>query len=244
MNKVTNRQRRLMKKYTDPTYSLLEEKWGKQKRGYITLIVLFNIFMFCTGVAFLPLYYQVKRAYLAAKELYDEGNEKKLLEYVKYAGHCVYQTTGVYSRFFSLYALVDLKSIEVAHVLKDRLHELRFYANIIKKPYLDSLNVLAIKLDYGSAEKLLENLDRIDEVPEDTIPITKVYFVKKIPKGTQCMVSSLLLDIKEDDIIACPFCGNMAKREHMRDWLSTNNTCPVCRRIAKIIDCPMVVIQK
>ena len=86
MKPVTRRQRRLVEKFSDPSYSLLEEGWRKQKRFYIWLIVLMNLFMFLTGFMFLIFYYQIKRSYLYAKELYEEGNAKKLLEYVRYGG--------------------------------------------------------------------------------------------------------------------------------------------------------------
>jgi hypothetical protein len=136
-----------------------------------------------------------------------------------------------------------MRSIEVAHLLKDRLHELRYYSKLVRRPYELPLEVLAIKLDYSTPEQLLSKLDDMDGIPDDRIPITKVYFVKKIPKGTNCMVSGLPLDIDQDDIIACPYCGNMAKREHLRDWLTTNNSCPVCRRVIKIVDCPIVKVN-
>lgn len=244
MKATTRRQRKLMEKFSDPSISLLEERWQKQRSLWIWLIVLFNIFMFCTGFVFLIYYYQIKRAYLYAKELSDEGNSKKLLEYVRYGGTWGYQTTGAFGRIFSIYALVDMKNIEVAHVLRDRLHELRFYSKMVQRPYRYPLEVLAIKLDYSTPEQLLSKLDAMEISPEeDKIPITKVYFVKKIPKGTQCMVSSLVLDIDDDDVVACPFCGNMAKREHLSGWLAENNHCPVCRRTLKIVDCPIVKIS-
>lgn len=244
MKPVTRRQRRLVGKFSDPSYSLLEEGWRKQKRFYIWLIVLMNLFMFLTGFVFLIFYYQIKRSYLYAKELYEEGNSKKLLEYVRYGGTWGNQSTGLYGRLFSIYALVDMKNTEIAHVLRDRLHELRFYGKLVRKPYRYPLEVLAIKLDYSTPEQLLSRLDSMEGIQEeDTIPITKVYFVKKIPKGTQCMVSSLPLDIDEDDVVACPFCGNMAQREHLSGWLVTNNQCPVCQRAIKIVDCPIVKIS-
>lgn len=244
MKTNTRKQRRLVEKYTDPSYSLLDERWRKQRNGYIWLIVLMNLFMFFTGFVFLIFYYQIKRSYLFAKELYEEGNTKKLLEITRVGGVFGNQSMGLYSRMFCIYALVDLKNVDVARILQDRLHELRFYSKIIQKPYRYPLEVLAIKLDYSTPEHLLSKLDSLEETKEDTIPITKVYFVKKIPKGTKCMVSSQLLDIDDDDVIACPFCGNMAQREHLSGWLATNNHCPVCRRTIKIIDCPIVKIQK
>ena len=243
MKAVTRKQRRLVKKYSDPSYSLLDERWRKQRNGYIWLIVLMNLFLFLTGFVFLIFYYQIKRSYLYAKELYEEGNTKKLLEMARWGGAFGNQSMGLYSRMFSIYALVDLKNADVAQILQDRLHELRFYAKIIQKPYRYPLEVLAFKLDYSTPEQLLSKLDSVKETLEDTIPITKVYFVKKISKGTKCMVSNLLVDIDEDDIIACPFCGNMAQREHLSGWLATNNHCPVCRRVIKIVDCPIVKIQ-
>ncbi|MBK5115222.1 MAG: hypothetical protein JJE41_16470 [Candidatus Heimdallarchaeota archaeon] len=244
MKAITRKQRRLVEKYTDPSYSLLDERWRRQKRIYLSLGWILSVLFFLSGLGFLVIYYQVKRSYLYAKELFEEGNTKKLLEMARWGGAFGTQSTGAYGRMFSIYALVDLKNLEVAQILKDRLHELRFYSKMFKKPYRYPLEVLAIKLDYSTPERLLSKLDSVKETQEDTIPITKVYFVKKIPKGTQCMVSSLPLDINEDDIVACPFCGNMAQREHLSGWLTTNNHCPVCRRTIKIVDCPIVKIQK
>jgi len=244
MKAVTRKQRRLVKKYTDPDYSLLEERWRRQKRTYLSLTVILSVLFFLSGLPFLVVYYQVKRSYLYAKELFAEGNAKKLLDVARYGGVFGGTPTGIYGRMFSIYALVDLKNLEVARILQERLHELRFYSNMVKKPYRYPLEVLAIKLDYSTPEQLLTKLDTLEETQEDTIPITKVYFVKNIPKGTQCMVSSLLLDIDEDDVIACPYCGNMAKREHLSGWLAENNHCPVCRRAIKIVDCPIVKISR
>lgn len=243
MKAVTRKQRRLVKKYSDPSYSLLEERWRRQKRTYLSLTVIISVLFFLSGLPFLFIYYQVKRSYLYAKELFEEGNAKKLLEISQFGGVFGSQSTDIYGRLFSIYALVDLKNLEVARILQERLHELRFYSKMIQKPFRYPLEVLAIKLDYSTPEQLLSKLDGLEVTREDTIPITKVYFVKKIPKGTQCMVSSLPIDIDEEDIVACPFCGNMAQREHLSGWLATNNHCPVCQRTIKIVDCPIVKIS-
>jgi outer membrane protein assembly factor BamB/predicted RNA-binding Zn-ribbon protein involved in translation (DUF1610 family) len=52
---------------------------------------------------------------------------------------------------------------------------------------------------------------------------------KRMPLATvgRCMVCGL--DVKEDEsVVRCPFCGNIAHRTHMLEWLHTRAYCPEC----------------
>jgi uncharacterized delta-60 repeat protein len=45
----------------------------------------------------------------------------------------------------------------------------------------------------------------------------------------KCMVCNL--DVKKSDIVAlCPYCGNIAHKTHMLEWLHVKNYCPICRK--------------
>jgi predicted RNA-binding Zn-ribbon protein involved in translation (DUF1610 family) len=49
----------------------------------------------------------------------------------------------------------------------------------------------------------------------------------KTSKGT-CIVCNLRIG-KSEQIVQCPYCGNMAHRDHMMEWLHVKDYCPVCR---------------
>nr|MDO8099295.1 RING finger domain-containing protein [Candidatus Njordarchaeota archaeon] len=45
----------------------------------------------------------------------------------------------------------------------------------------------------------------------------------------KCMVCNL--DLKRDqEVLRCPRCGNLAHKVHILEWLHTHNYCPVCNQ--------------
>lgn len=44
------------------------------------------------------------------------------------------------------------------------------------------------------------------------------------------MVSHLQFHLEMEEIVACPFCGGLAKKELLEEWLEKKRTCPICRR--------------
>lgn len=59
----------------------------------------------------------------------------------------------------------------------------------------------------------------------------------------RCMVTGLVLQFKDNNIIICPFCGNYAKKEALKDWLEIREICPVCKKSLQIHQCARVVIS-
>jgi hypothetical protein len=47
--------------------------------------------------------------------------------------------------------------------------------------------------------------------------------------GKKCCVCNLALN-KGDEAVRCPFCLNVAHKDHMLEWLHVRGSCPVCQR--------------
>jgi hypothetical protein len=89
-----------------------------------------------------------------------------------------------------------------------------------------------------------EKANGVEIIDRKKIPVTKVYFVKEIPKGSKCIISNLIIHYGTDNILACPSCGNMAKGDLLQAWLEENNFCPICRERISIDDCPIVMVKE
>lgn len=59
-------------------------------------------------------------------------------------------------------------------------------------------------------------------------------------KQPRCMVSGLNVDFEEDEVVACPYCSNVAKKTMLVEWLKIKGICPLCRRNIVIEQCPKV----
>lgn len=59
----------------------------------------------------------------------------------------------------------------------------------------------------------------------------------------RCMVSSLVIDFGEDEIVACPYCGNFAKKNLLAEWLKLKGICPICKKKLQLALCPEVIAQ-
>jgi uncharacterized protein (DUF983 family) len=57
------------------------------------------------------------------------------------------------------------------------------------------------------------------------------------------MVSGLMIDFENDRIVACPYCGNVAKYEMLAEWLKVKSVCPVCKNKLKIEDCQEISLS-
>ncbi|MBD3191396.1 MAG: hypothetical protein GF308_12170 [Candidatus Heimdallarchaeota archaeon] len=65
------------------------------------------------------------------------------------------------------------------------------------------------------------------------------------PSSTiRCMVSSLVIDFEEDEIVACPYCGNFAKKNLLAEWLKMKGICPICRKKLPLDLCPRVIANQ
>jgi len=130
------------------------------------------------------------------------------------------------------------------HVLNRMLHSLalKLGYNHMNEMLKDTTGLRLVKLT-----ELKERERKTKKVMKDeidlSIPITKVYFIDKTPKDEKCMVSGLPIDIKNDVVVACPNCGNMAERELLEKWLKENEKCPVCKKSLVLADFPIVILE-
>ncbi|NHJ41345.1 MAG: hypothetical protein FK731_15035 [Asgard group archaeon] len=237
--------------FKDIEKSLLDEKWESYRKRSLIFIILtaISVFYFIAPGIMLLIYLQMKKkAYLEAKELRDLGKEKDLLTQIRH--HFGTTALEAFRLEQKLYALVDLRNREVGKILYSRLKGMEY--GIGQKGYLrpadliEALDVLALKLGYSSRAGLIDSFSDSPDSAIDAqkIPITKVFFLEAPPKRTKCMVSSLQLDFTPDIIAACPYCGNMAKRDLLLEWVEENGSCPVCLRALTASDIPLVKIDK
>ncbi|MBN1330557.1 MAG: hypothetical protein JXA54_13870 [Candidatus Heimdallarchaeota archaeon] len=263
------------RKIDDPNYSFFNEEFKRytfMKRiliGFLavgtplfalglTLLILGNIFGIIPitfgGLAvmmliYLPIHIIDHRKFKFILELKNSKNNGALL-----------QTARKYSISNSFleqerarlatYLLVDLKSKEIAFILKERLSQ-RKPLNV--KELLRVFYLLAIKLGYSNHIELFYDLERDanlerqkefsgEDRKEIVVPITKIYYLEGIPEKARCMVSGLQLDFFADEIVVCPYCSAWAKKDLLSSWLNEKNSCPVCQRELDIEDCPLVQI--
>jgi len=227
------------KRYSNPEFSLLDQKYRKIKAIWIFWIIFTTILIFPVGLTLLILLIMAKRSYEYINMLKERERIDKLLELAK-------SRMGDYNYIFAIYALVDMKVKDTAFLVNDLLEEATvFMFTNLRKKYLLSLEVLAAKLDYSSVNEMLRLMERPTQrysiVP--SIPITSVYYLDEAPLKAKCMISSLLLDFDEDTIFACPSCSNLAKKELLTEWIEENGSCKACHRIISMADCPTVVVR-
>ncbi|NHJ47315.1 MAG: hypothetical protein FK733_05950 [Asgard group archaeon] len=227
------------RRYSDPDFSLLDQEWRKIKTRLIVGIILLNIFLFLSGFALLIPYIMAMRSYEYIKMLQERERVDKLIELAKIR-------VGDYNARFAIFALVDMKVKDAAFILNDLQEEAVYIFTNFSKKLQKALDVLAAKLDYNSAEEMLRLLEKPTQrygiVP--SIPITSVYYLDDEPIKAKCMISDLLLDFNDDNVVACPSCGNLAKRELLIEWLEENGSCKICERKISMRECPIVKVRE
>lgn len=58
--------------------------------------------------------------------------------------------------------------------------------------------------------------------------ISELEYIGEI-KGQKCAICKLILE-EDDEIVFCPECETLFHEEHLLDWLTDHNDCPVCGR--------------
>lgn len=159
------------------------------------------------------------------------------------------------SKFTRLYySLVSENPQALANYMVENLDFYRNSPQISSQGLDQMLYTLAQKLGYRNSNAMIsvsrgekpKEMVIIEESLTDIdlrIPITKVYYIEKIPANEKSMISGLPIDIKKNVIVACPICGNMVERDLLEKWLTENKKCPVCKHIIKFEDYPFVKID-
>ncbi|NHJ85134.1 MAG: hypothetical protein FK734_06705 [Asgard group archaeon] len=217
----------------------------------LTPIYAFSAFGLAFGLivalASRPLYMRVKEISKAVQE-----EDTKIL--FSFLETDLTNKFNLYSFQLALFALIDVNPREFLRYLDRHLEELR------NNPFLDynQLNIITYSLarklgysnsnemfaDYRGEKKLFKRDSKEMEDLDLRIPITKVYFIDELPTQNRSMVSGLPIDLENEEIVACPNCGNMAERRLLENWLLKNKTCPVCKKIFSIEDYPLVKLSK
>lgn len=100
-------------------------------------------------------------------------------------------------------------------------------------PNLDSFTSESIELSTISlGAKKIES--RVFTEEKEEKPVIEA----EAPIGSRGMVSGLLIDFEKDNVVACPYCGNIAKREMLAEWLKVKGICPVCKKKLSLDECP------
>ncbi|MBN1330899.1 MAG: hypothetical protein JXA54_15615 [Candidatus Heimdallarchaeota archaeon] len=226
------------KKHSNPEFSLLEEEWRKFKTKWIILIIFISV-LFIPFLGIIALLIDANQSYNYIKMLQNRVRVDKLMEVAELH-------VDQYKTQFSLYALVDMKVKDVAFLLNDFYEDAVYLSTNFHKKIQKLLTILAVKLDYISVEEMLRLLEKPTKKYHinPNITITSVYYLEQVPQKTKCMISSLFLDFDKDTIVACPNCGNFAKKDLLAEWLEENGSCRICERKISIDDCPIVKIRE
>ncbi|MBD3191625.1 MAG: hypothetical protein GF308_13340 [Candidatus Heimdallarchaeota archaeon] len=106
-------------------------------------------------------------------------------------------------------------------------------------PNLDSFTSESIELSSISlGAKKIE--PRVFTEAKEEKPVIEA----QAPIGSRGMVSGLLIDFEKDNVVACPYCGNIAKREMLAEWLKVKGLCPVCKNKLSIDECPELDVDE
>ncbi|MBN1328591.1 MAG: hypothetical protein JXA54_03870 [Candidatus Heimdallarchaeota archaeon] len=162
-------------------------------------------------------------SYIKIRALLETKDEVELIKIVE-------SNERNYS-LLALFALYDLQSPEFQSILA------RFQPSASIQLYFNLL------LEQIHKDKLQEEVV-IDEQFPERIPYAKVYYLDSMPDNQLCMVSKLPLDFYKDSILACPFCGNMAQRDSLLQWLENRHICPICKRQLIASDCLMIDMKR
>ncbi|NHJ32736.1 MAG: hypothetical protein FK732_07730 [Asgard group archaeon] len=197
---------------------------GFSKFFYVPGLVL--VLFFVISIIIFSISYPTPRYFKQIKKLASENNEKELLEIASKINQ---------KSILALYALFDIQSSEAKTLLRLYIDN----TSLRKKAEKLTSEITTLDLEIKIIDK---NWVRSPERPALSIPIDKVYFIKSPKELSKCMISKIQLTL-DAEVVICPYCSNMVKKDLMTEWLNEKNTCPVCFTQMTIDDCPIVDIR-
>jgi len=217
---------------------LLETYWKAIKREVLTLSIIYTIFFLPFSIFFWLSFINQRKNYLEIKSLRKEGNEKLLIEKAKSPKSSFFRNE---IGLMAIYALADIRSNELAESITIYLKDLDFYGG---KDLMFFRGRCLNLLNYVENEKTVDKEE--SSVKDDGLIETKrIYFIsEKQFKDEKDMITGLPLVGVEGAIVACQFCGGLAKKEPLAKWLKEKKKCPVCRKPLSLSDCPEIMIKK
>ncbi len=212
------------------------------------------IFVIFGGVLFMLAILFTLFGYIPYKVDFKGSKEDKQLQLEKFKNLDLSKNRDR-SKFINIYySLLNEIPDELAKYMSENLETYQSSSFISYQGLNQMLYTLAKKLGYRHSNEMLAAIrgeepkemvikeETIDDI-DLSIPITKVYFIDKLPADMKSMVSGLPIDIKFDIIVACPNCGNMAERDLLEKWLKKKKKCPICKKSFDITDFPLVKVD-
>jgi hypothetical protein len=71
-----------------------------------------------------------------------------------------------------------------------------------------------------------EGVEHANQVVDAELEAEQDPYTRQKEAG-KCMVCGLALSLKSD-VVWCRYCGRLAHRIHLLDWIATKNCCPAC----------------
>ncbi len=112
-----------------------------------------------------------------------------------------------------------------------------------------ALDYIATKYDFYDQNKLYQELKlekeflkdkHTDFLPKIDVSNLEILELEKIPKGAKCMVSKLAINPDKFNIVACPHCLELARKDLLENWFNENGICPKCKMIVNLDECYLV----
>ena len=182
------------------------------------LFLLFYLILFVVGLT--------PRRYLKIKKLLDEKNESKLLE--------IANELNNYGAL-ALCAIFELNSSKVRPILDMYLQKMNN-----EKGEIALINLLHGNVIKMESEETVDSLTKPEFKP--IIPLAMTFFIEDKSELGKGMITKTQLTL-DSEIVICPYCSNMAKKDSLSKWLKINKTCPICSSKLIIHDCPLVAIR-
>jgi hypothetical protein len=108
------------------------------------------------------------------------------------------------------------------------------YQIIRKRRYLEEQEEISESSEFRSSERNIDDFHRRlkthrrDKALYETLREVKIIKFNDDVTGHQCSISKSKFTAGEE-VLQCPYCKSLFKRNYLIDWLVKNDICPVCR---------------
>ncbi|MBD3191155.1 MAG: hypothetical protein GF308_10945 [Candidatus Heimdallarchaeota archaeon] len=104
---------------------------------------------------------------------------------------------------------------------------------------------MPLKNGYKNYEEFIKKIDIVTK-SKSGIFATKKQMSLLLDQKTiiHCMISRLEIYLGMGNLLACPYCKNIAKEELLEKWLERKGTCPICKKRLELEECLTVLLKK
>lgn len=217
--------------------------------SFLIMAIMGSIFLAISATIEYLMLMNVIKPYFAVKKLIDSSSYEKMFELLEIS------PMKFKDRIAAENVLNNLQKTQPEKLAEYLFNHPEIFAKMNYNSITQNnfLSRLASILGFRTIDDMYAQFEKGDsKIPkeaaassnEEKISIVKVHFLEKVPTAEKSMISGLILDFSMDEILACPFCGRMAEKNLLKDWLKDTPYCPVCKKNVEITDCPVVKINK